>query len=350
MKICDKNSLYLFFISGPTASGKTDLSLKIAKELRDTIGLNSQIINADVGQFYYELSVGTAKPDWRNMPVKHHLFDVLNSPNELNVFSYRKMVIDVARQVAKEGDLPIIVGGSLFYLQSIFFPPLQSLQSIGCESDSEQRDGRLVETKLSEKERKDFWRKLNEIDPDRAKEIHPNDTYRLVRALDIWEKTGKKPSDYEPNFDPPCHARISFIDLCRETLFDRINRRTSQMVLESGWIDEAKKLKGSAWETFLQVKKLIGYPEIFSWIEEGENEEAVDDLVKEIQKKTRHYGKRQITFWKKFQNLLLYYGRTSPLICRAETIHSAGEADAKKMCVKIVQDLEQIKTKQRGER
>lgn len=334
---------YILFITGPTASGKTNFSLQVADALERRAGRKAQIINADVGQFYTSLSVGTAKPDWRNLPVQHHLFDILDSPEECNVFAYRDMVLSAAEKILKEGDLPIVVGGSLFYIRSIFFPPAQ------------QAGQREVERKsiiLSEDERRALWERLKEIDPERASQIHANDTYRVMRAIDLWEKTGEKPSAYEPEFCSPCHTRVVFLDLKREELFDRIGRRTKQMILEDGWIDEVKELRNSSWEKFLLMKKFIGYSEIFSWLARGEEALKIDDLIGLIQKKTRHYAKRQITFWKKFRNLLLYYdtryqstrhqGTQSDLLCKAETIAQTGAGEVEEMCSKVLGDLEQV--------
>ncbi len=119
-----ENASYTLIITGPTASGKTDLSLAIAREI------DAEIINGDVGQFYTPLSVGTAKPDWRNQEVPHHLFDIISEPQDFSVSAYRQLVIDTAEKVWQRGRLPIIVGGSLFYIKSLFFPPMQQHASV----------------------------------------------------------------------------------------------------------------------------------------------------------------------------------------------------------------------------
>ena len=121
---------YLLFISGPTSSGKTDLSLKLAQHLKEIVGrglnppvVGAQIINADIGQFYQPLVVGTAKPAWKNQPVPHHLFDIVVQPKDMDVSAYRAMMMKVAQKIWDEGDVPIVVGGSLFYIRSLFFTP-----------------------------------------------------------------------------------------------------------------------------------------------------------------------------------------------------------------------------------
>jgi tRNA dimethylallyltransferase len=271
---------YALCICGPTASGKTALSLQIAKHIP------AEIINADIGQFYTPLSVGTAKPNWQNMPTPHHLFDIIDEPKDINVNLYRKLVIDKVTSVWDKNKLPIVVGGSLFYIKTLFYPLIE-LPKTACYA-------RMGHKKSS-------WDELNKIDPDRAKAIHPNDSYRIQRALAIWQETGKKPSTYEPKLDPPFNTRIIFLNWPREILFERINQRAKDM-LKDGWIEEVKRLID--WKDFLQKKRLIGYPEIIAWLDRGGRGDEISDLEASIQKNTRHYAKRQVTFWKKFRNIL----------------------------------------------
>ena len=150
-----KTEPYLLIIAGPTASGKTALSEKIANSFA------CEIINADVGQFYKPLSIGTAKPDWENQQVRHNLFDIIDEPEDLSVFKYRKLVLDKANQIWEQGKLPIVVGGSLFYLKSLFFPP----QELEREQESNKKN-------KIKKEDDNLWEVLNKIDPERAKKIH----------------------------------------------------------------------------------------------------------------------------------------------------------------------------------
>ena len=287
-----KTTPYVLCVCGPTASGKTSLSLEIAKQIP------SEIINADIGQFYTSLSIGTAKPKWKEMDDPHHLFDIIDKPKDINVNHYRELVLEKVHTVWEKNKLPILVGGSLFYIKTLFYP-LIALPESACHA-------RALD---------DYsWEFLNKIDPERAKSIHPNDYYRIQRALAIWKQTGKKPSSYEPQLRPPFHARIVFLNWPRETLFERINQRTEAMLLQ-GWIEEVRRLKD--WKVFLQKKRLIGYPEIFEWIEHGERQSERAALVAAIQQKTRQYAKRQVTFWKKFRNII---EPTPKLLCRLEEI------------------------------
>jgi len=297
---------HLLIISGPTASGKTDLSVQIAHGLSKTRRAETrraEIINADVGQFYTKLSVGTAKPDWKKMPVPHHLFDVLDEPKDLNVCEYRKMVLEKTKEIWKRGNLPIVVGGSLFYIKSLFFPPLESSEKTSEGKGASDKPFHRLSCKEGGEE-ETWWAKLNAIDPKRAEQIHPNDTYRIKRAIAIWKKTGKKPSEFEPVMAPEFTATMIFINLPREELFKRIDQRTKEMIESGDWSREARNIMNSEWSDFLKTKKLIGYPEIFDWIENGCREENLPRLVRDIQTKTRHYAKRQVTFWKKFRKIL----------------------------------------------
>ncbi len=270
----------VLFLTGPTGSGKTSISLKLAAKL------DAEIINADVGQFYQPLCVGTAKPNWKKQTIKHHLFDVLTEPKDLNVAAYRTMVLETLESLWVQGKLPIVVGGSLFYIKSLLFPASEFSGPVRrrlCEGG---------------------WEKLYSIDPERASSIDPKDEYRINRALAIWEQTGKKPFEFKPKFDPGFNAKIVFIDLPRDILFDRINKRTEEMIKTLGWVDEVRGLRGTSWEEFLKRKKLIGYPEIFDFLDRGAKQEDLPVLITLIQQKTRQYAKRQVTFWKKLRTLL----------------------------------------------
>jgi len=267
---------FVFIIFGPTAVGKTSFALKLAGEVP------AEIINGDSGQFYTPFSIGTAKPDWKNEPVAHHLFDIVDEPKDFSVVAYRKRLIETVHDISSRGKLPIIVGGSGFYLKSLFFVPLAG-------SESSQED--LLQDK-------DFsWEKLHKIDPKRAGQIQKSDFYRIKRALYIWYTTGKKPSDCIPEYKPPFHSSICYLTRERQQLYDRINMRTGQMIQE-GWLEEAKALHATEWRAFLYRKKLIGYDILFDYLD-GNIE--LKKVVSIIQKQTRNYAKRQETFWRMFE-------------------------------------------------
>lgn len=263
------------------------MSEKIAKHVP------AEIINADVGQFYTPLTIGTAKPPWKTNLTPHHLFDIINEPGDLNVLQFRAVVLDKIKDITQRGRLPIIVGGSLFYIKSLFFPPL-SLQMSKQKKVSHQKINTLSS----------LWQQLNEIDPERASQLHSHDHYRIQRALDIWYTTGKKPSNYLPQFEPTFNTCIIGLTPTRDMLKDAISQRTISMIMNEGWIEEVRSITNSSWESFLQKKGLIGYAEIFAWLKTGENHQQLPDLIKRIQEQTWQYAKRQLTFLKKFIILL----------------------------------------------
>ena len=273
---------FFVVLYGPTGVGKSDLAEQLAGEI------SGEIVNIDVGQFYIPFTIGTAKPDWKNSKIPHHFFDILNSPENLTVFEFRNKFIELAKQIWNRGNVPIVVGGSTFYNLSLFFPP-EDLPQKKCTFDFESFEGCQYSL-------------LQEIDPKRASEIKRGDSYRIKRALELWFTTGCKPSESKPRYEPVSPAMFVSIERDRKELYDRINIRTGQM-LEEGWIEEVEKIRGTEWEQFLQVKKLIGYPEILRYLNKSE-EMTYNELVTEIQKKTRHYAKRQICFGKMIQRKL----------------------------------------------
>jgi tRNA dimethylallyltransferase len=263
----------VLIITGPTGVGKTDFVDKVAN------CLPTEIVNLDLGQFYEPFGIGTAKPDWKSQAVPHHLFDLIKTPHNYTVFQYRTIVIEKIKEIWAREKLPILVGGSGFYLLSLFFPPLK-----GSEIN-------VAEVSTS-------WQELQELDPERAAQIDKNDPYRIQRAISI-AKSGKIPSQLKPKFDPFCSAKIIVLNRDRDDLYDRINKRTIEM-LEEGWVEEVDKLS-KEWQQFLMEKKLIGYDDVIKYLNK---EISKDKLIGVIRKKTRNYAKRQLTFFRMLERKL----------------------------------------------
>ena len=266
---------------GPTGVGKTDVALALSKRLPQCI----EIINADVGQLYTPLSIGTAKPSLAHPVVPHHLFNRIDKPEHFTVMDFRHEVLALMQELWSKKKLPVVVGGSGFYAKSLFFSP--------CHLESKKQAA------LESKSTAELWQELLRIDSVRAQEIHPHDRYRIQRALEIWYTFGIKPSECKPVFDPPGSALVYFITRERDELYKRINERTKVMLL-SGWVEEVAHL-GSVWWDFLMHKKLLGYPEIIAY---HKKELSGEELEEEIAQKTRAYAKRQITFWRSFEREL----------------------------------------------
>ncbi len=261
------------FIYGPTASGKSDFAEKLSAHIP------SEIINMDSAQIYTPLTIGTAKPDWEKSPISQHLFDLFRDPEHLTVHRYRTLVQAKIDQIHARNKLPILVGGSGFYLKSLLFKLISDTVQVG------------VVPEIPDEE---LWQKLFAVDSERAQQIHPHDQYRIRRALEIWYVTGKKPSLYKPSYDPISPFVLVHVMRNRNLLYDRINKRVVQMV-KSGWIDEVQQLLGTPWEPFVQEKRIIGYAELIGYLKHAYDLKQAIDLIAQ---RTRNYAKRQETFWR----------------------------------------------------
>ena len=205
---------------------------------------------------------------------------------------YRQQATDAINQATTRNHISIIVGGSLFYLKSLFFPA----HDLPSQEQNFYINAGVFENNT---ESSSEWDQLYQIDPERALAIHPNDSYRINRALTIWKITGVKPSAYKPVFDPAIRPVFISLEPPIDVINQRIDLRT-EIMLAQGWIDEARTFIGTPWEQFMERKQLIGYWEIFQWIRRGEKKSEYSALVKTIQAQTRQYAKRQRTFWRGF--------------------------------------------------
>ncbi|MGE0207255.1 MAG: tRNA (adenosine(37)-N6)-dimethylallyltransferase MiaA [Candidatus Babeliales bacterium] len=271
----------LVIIYGPTASGKSDLACQLAAMI------SGEIINADVGQFYTPLSIGTAKPRWQEHSIPHHLFDILDTPTDLTVTKYRSLVSSLLEPIWQRGNVPIVVGGSGFYIMSLLFAPSDLIQLPSPEIQKSQDS---------------LWEKLYAVDPERAEQIHKHDKYRLQRALAVWLSSGVKPSLQKPQYEPLAPYSLFFLERKRDILYQRINERVVEM-LNQGWIQEVESLD-PAWYSFLATKKLIGYNAIITYLQGERTAQDYDQLCATIAQKTRNYAKRQVTFWRMLKKKL----------------------------------------------
>lgn len=277
----------LIIISGPTAVGKTDIIQTLSNKYKTIF----EVINADMGQLYGPISIGTAKPDISKELLPHHLFGIIDAPENFTIVNYRKEIEKKALELWENGKIPVIVGGSGFYIKSLFF-------------ETENLD-QIIDNNLDQinQSNQDLWNRLNEIDSSRASQININDRYRLQRALTLWNNYKIKPSQLIPKFKliSSC-SEVLFIYLNRDKLqlSNRIHERICQM-LDSGWLDEVKKLDEN-WLKFLKQKKLIGYDDVIKYINNEIN--AKEELISIIKSKTLAYVKKQLTFWRYLKNIL----------------------------------------------
>lgn len=279
-----KSELEVIAIVGPTASGKTALSIELAKRI------GGEIINGDAMQVYKGLNIGTAKitPDEMD-GVPHHLFDCKEPDEPFSVADYQKAVRNCIQEVQENGKIPIIVGGTGLYIQSVLFDFRFTEEA----ADLEVRN--RLEQELTEQGAEVLYKRLVDADPVSATKIHPNNHRRLVRALEIIEVTGKTKADQEEDAGhaPLYNHLIIGLEMDRELLYERINHRVDLM-MEKGLLEEARGL----WNRGIrgvQSVQAIGYKELYSYFEE---KVSLDDAVEMIKKNTRNYAKRQMTYFR----------------------------------------------------
>ena len=276
-------------ITGPTASGKTALSIRIAK------ALGCEIISCDSMQIYKEMNIGTAKatPEEQS-EVRHHMIDVLSPEESFSAKAYRDMALPIAQDIAKRGKIPLFVGGTGLYLTTL----MRNDTSEVPESDPEYR--LKLESKIqSEEDKKALHDRLREVDPESAELIHFNNLRRVIRALEIYDATGKPKSYFDklsrlPSDDIALtHVTLDFRN--RDILYARVEARVDAMIKE-GLVEEVTELlsSGKLDERFTSAQA-IGYKEIIRAIK---GEVTLDTAVEELKQATRNYAKRQLTWWR----------------------------------------------------
>ena len=277
----------IIIICGPTASSKSALAIACAKLL------NSEIISADSMNVYKGLDIGTAKPTLEEMQgIKHHLIDVVSPFDTFSVGDYKERALPIINSLLSQGKTPIICGGTGFYINSILF----DLSYGNSEANLEVRE---KYQKLAQEYGNEYvFNILKEKDLDSAKKLHPNDLKRVIRALEIFE-SGIKKSDIKDDLTPMFDYDAYSIDFPREMLYDRINKRVDLMI-KNGLIQEIKDLVDNGVKQSHQCMQGIGYKEVIPYLN---GEYTLEECVNLIKLNTRHYAKRQITFFKKLPNL-----------------------------------------------
>lgn len=277
----------LLIIAGPTAVGKTDISIKLAKEL------DGEIISADSMQIYKYMNIGSAKisPD-EMQGVKHHLIDIIDPSHEFSVAEFKTMATNAINDIIERGKYPIIAGGTGLYINSI----ICNYEFTGTYKDEEYRD---YLKNLAEENGKDYVHELlKDIDKESYERLYPNDLKRVIRALEVYKVTKKTISEINKGvnlYDIPYDINYYILNMNREKLYERINKRVDKM-LSSGLVDEVVKLKNMGYTSDMQSMKGIGYKEILYYLD---NELSFDEAVELIKKGSRNYAKRQLTWFRK---------------------------------------------------
>ena len=279
----------ILVICGATASGKTKLSVDCA------LKLNSEVISAVSQLIYKELNIGTAKPLKEEMRgVKHHMIDIVEPTDRFSVSDYEKSALPIVEKLISESKIPVICGGTGFYINSLLF-------DLSYGKTAADEEVRLKYTLFFEKYGKQaLYEKLREVDPVTAEKLHPNDIKRLIRALEIYELSGKRKSEQNDGFLPRFDYTAVAIDYPRDELYDRINKRVDNM-FDDGLINEVKGLLSRGIDENYQCMQAIGYKEVVSGLKNGDLQSTMSDIIK---LNTRHYAKRQLTFFKKLPNLV----------------------------------------------
>ena len=281
-------------VVGPTASGKTSLSIEIAKHF------SGQVVSADSMQIYEKMNIATAKPtDDEMQGVPHHLIGFQAIDKKFSVAEYVTLAKNCIEKIHNDGDLPVVAGGTGLYVDSL----LQNIQFSKEESNNELRN-ELAEL-FDQKGAEFMLEALREIDPQTAEKLHLNDKSRIIRALEIYKATGKTMTEQkilsreeESPFDV-LYIGINYRD--RNVLYDRINQRVDIMV-ENGLLDEAKDFYNiDADKTACQA---IGYKELAPYFN---GEKSLEDCLESLKIETRHYAKRQLTWFRKNENINWVY-------------------------------------------
>ncbi|OBR91138.1 tRNA dimethylallyltransferase [Clostridium ragsdalei P11] len=282
----------LFILSGPTAVGKTHISIELAKKLK------GEIISADSMQIYKYMDIGSAKVTEDEMQgITHHLIDFIEPDKNFNVSEYKVLAKNAIDEICKKGKLPMLVGGTGLYINSLIL----NYNFTDAKTDKSYREylGNLAE----EKGKEYVHSILKEVDIDSYKRLYPNDLKRVIRALEVYKLTGKTISEYNANtnlYDIPYNIYYFVLTMDRAKLYDRINKRVDLM-MENGLIDEVKKLKSMGYTPDMQSMKGIGYKEILDYLN---GNSTLDEAIYLVKKGSRNYAKRQLTWFRKDKRVI----------------------------------------------
>lgn len=280
----------ILIIAGPTAVGKTSFSLRCAKEL------NGEIISSDSVQIYKELNIGSAKATKEEQSqAVHHLIDFVNPDEEFSVSEFASMCKQKINEVSQKGKLPIIVGGTGLFIKSLLYP-----MSFG-KANKDENVRKKWENFLEENGVDALFDELLKVDKESAMTIEKNNTRRVIRALEIFEVSGEKKSsqtdlEQESDYD----YKLLFLNKNREELYSNINKRVEIMFSEGLEKEVYELVKKYNLTRQNQSMQAIGYKEFFDYFE---NKKSLEEVKEDIKKATRHYAKRQITFFKYLKNV-----------------------------------------------
>ena len=282
----------MIVLTGPTAVGKTKLSIALAK------AVDGEIISADSMQVYRRMNIGSAKITWEEMQgVPHHLIDVLEPWDEFNVVVFKDMCEKSLAGIYERGHIPIVTGGTGFYIQAL----LKDIDFTENEEDKSYRE--YLENLAEEKGAEYLHQMLLEVDSASAEAIHANNIKRTIRALEFFYLTGEKISDHnekEKEKSSVYNSCYFVLNAPRDLLYERIEQRIDEM-LEQGLVEEVKALKDMGCHRGMVSMQGLGYKEILAYLD---GEITLENAVEILKRDTRHFAKRQLTWFRREQDVI----------------------------------------------
>lgn len=282
----------MIILAGPTAVGKTAASIRLAK------AVGGEIISADSMQVYRYMDIGSAKIRPEEMEgVPHHLVDVLEPEEDFNVVRFQQMAKAAAEEIYARGRIPIVAGGTGFYIQALLY------DIDFTENDGDSSFRRELEKTAEEKGGEYLHALLQEADPEAALQIHPHNIKRMIRALEFHHQTGRKISEHnerEREKESPYHYAYFVLTDERSRLYERIDRRVDLM-MEEGLLDEVRFLKERGVRRDSTAMQGLGYKELYACLD---GEYPLEEAVRIIKRDTRHFAKRQLTWFKRERDVI----------------------------------------------
>ena len=274
-------------IVGPTASGKTALSIEVAKKI------NGEIVSCDSMQIYKDMDIGSAKPTQEEMQgIKHYMIDIVTPEERFSVAEYKKQAETAIEEILEKGKTPIVIGGTGLYANSLIY----GIEYNEIKLDEQYRK-ELEEIAGAEQGLRDLYEQAKKIDEQAMQIISPNDKKRIIRVLEIYHSTGKTKTELEiesrkkgVKYDYKVYA----IDMEREILYERINKRVDIMI-ENGLIEEVKNIL-QKYKKFPTAMQGLGYKEVVEYLN---GEISKEEMIQKIKQETRRYAKRQLTWFRK---------------------------------------------------
>ncbi|MDD3173681.1 MAG: tRNA (adenosine(37)-N6)-dimethylallyltransferase MiaA [Herbinix sp.] len=286
------NEKPLIILTGPTSVGKTTLSIALAK------AVDGEIISADSMQVYKQMNIGTAKISHKEMDgIPHYLIDELEPDEEFNVVKFQQLSKKYIQKIYEKNKIPILVGGTGFYIQAVLYDINFT------ENDSDITYRMELEQLLKEQGTDYLYELLKSIDPDSAEAIHPNNSKRIIRALEFAKLTGDKISEHnkeQRNKQSPYNFCYFVLNKDRAMLYETINKRVDLM-LQDGLLEEVKLLAALGYTRELVSMQGLGYKEILAYLD---GECTLEEAIEILKRDTRHFAKRQLTWFKREKDVI----------------------------------------------